>query len=257
MTGRKYWRGKARVMVLIAATASLTACGMTPDEEAAAIEKSIMETAGADELWAAVKEQYPDDLADLVSRLQAANAALGNGTNRGENPNAEELGKEIGAEWLREFFERIGPDAVKAPAAQLIVWSASESALYTALQRSAVSECAAMTMGQWILIDPSDVAATAAISRRNAAMVRASAAGRDNPQSYAQPSEADFEQLGNSIAATGISSDLQASLGSDEAMAALTPAEQCQIGVSVYSGLSALPDDDEPAIAAYMLSPSN
>ena len=38
-------------------------------------------------------------------------------------------------------------------------------------------------------------------------------------------------------------------------MAALPPAEQCEIGVAVYRGLSALPDDVEPQMAAYMLSP--
>ncbi len=238
--------GVCKLALFGAAYALLSACSLTPEQEAAAIEEGILSTPGAEELWATIKTEYPEDLAMLVQQLQEADVAeIGN----------EELGEQIGAAWLRDFFSRIGPDSVKAPAAELIVWSATEGELYTTLQRSAVNECAAMTMGEWIFVDAANTVATAAIARRNAAMVRASAAGRDNPQIYTEPGEADFNRLGDSIASTGLDPDLQATLGSDAAMAALSPAEQCEIGVAVYSGLSALPDEEEVELAAYMLSP--
>ena len=163
--------------------------------------------------------------------------------------------EEIGAQWLREFFDRIGADSVKAPAAEMIAWSAAEHELYAALQRSSVPDCAAMTMGEWIFIEDSSSATAAAIARRNAAMVRAAAAGRDNPQDYAEPDDGAFGVLGDAIAATGIDPELQANLGSDQAMAALSPEQQCTLGVAVYKGLSAMPDDLEPQMAAYMLAP--
>ena len=112
-----------------------------------------------------------------------------------------------------------------------------------------------MTMGEWVYVDDKQGAVAAAITRRNAAMVRAAAAGRDTPETYAAPDEADFEQLGKAISATGIAPDLQAALGSDAAMEALPPEDQCKVGVAVYNGLTALPDDLEPRVAAYMLSP--
>ena len=224
----------------------LASCGFTAEQDRAAIEEGILSTPGSAELWSTIKAEYPEDFAVLVDRVQALDF-----TERRDESKSEEIGKV----WLQEFFDRIAPDSVKAPAEQLLLWSASEHELYSALQRSSVNDCAAMTMGQWIFIDESNTLATSAIARRNTAMVRAAAAGRDNPQEYAEPNDAAFGRLGDSIADTGIDPDLQATLGSDAAMAALSPAEQCEIGVAVYAGLSALPDDVEPEMAAYMLSP--
>lgn len=225
---------------------ALCACGMTPQEEADVIERGILETPGAQKLWATIKADYPADFAILVERVRGASPAELVDAARAE---------EIGAQWLREFFERIGPDAVMAPAAEMIVWSAAEHELYAALQRSSEPDCAAMTMGEWIFIDDTGSATAAAIARRNEAMVRAAAAGRDNPQDYAEPDDGAFGILGNAIAATGIDPELQAKLGSDQAMAALSPKQQCALGVAVYKGLSAMPDNIEPQMAAYMLAP--
>jgi len=235
-----------RISVIGMASAILASCGLSPEQDRAAIEEGILSTPSTQELWQTIKAEYPEDFNTLIDRLQALELH-----ERRDESNSEEIGKA----WLQEFFDRIGPDSVKAPAEQLLMWSASEQELYSALQRSSVTDCAAMTMGQWIFIDESNTIATSAIGRRNAAMVRAAAAGRDDPQTYAEPNDAAFIRLGDSIAATGIDPDLQATLGSDAAMAALDPAQQCEIGVAVYAGLSALPDDVEPEMAAYMLSP--
>ncbi|MEP3420587.1 MAG: hypothetical protein ABJN35_02530 [Erythrobacter sp.] len=236
----------AKLMIAGVMCASLSACALSPEEKAAAIEEGILSTPGAENLWATIKEEYPDDFDQLVGR------ALELDLNAS---NYDELSRQVGAVWSQEFFARIGLDSIKAPAEDLIRWSAAESELYQTLQRSAVEQCGAMTMGEWVLIDDGNALATAAIARRNEALVRASAAGRDNPQTYAEPTEADFNRLGDSIAATGIAPELQAALASDAAMAALSPQEQCEVGVAVYAGLSALPDEQEPEMAAYMLSP--
>lgn len=241
------WIGKTRrAGLIVAACGLLAACGFSPEQDRAAIERDILATPGGQELWRTIREEYPQDFDALVGQIQALDF--------GERRDAAKV-EQIGTKWLQQFFDRITPHAVKAPAEPLIAWSATEAALYSTLQRGAVNDCAAMTMGKWIFIDESNVAATSAIARRNAAMVRASAAGRADPQDYSDPDERAFEQLGDSIAATGIDPQLQAALGSDLAMMALTPAQQCEIGVAVYQGLSDLPDDVEPAMAAYMLSP--
>ncbi|MFU7528799.1 hypothetical protein [Qipengyuania sp. ASV99] len=224
----------------------LCACGMTPQDEAEAVERGILQTPGAEKLWAAIKAEYPEDFAILVERIRNASPAELADAARAEA---------IGAQWLREFFDRISADSVKAPAAEMIAWSAAEHELYAALQRSSVPDCAAMTMGEWIFIEDSGSATAAAIARRNEAMVRAAAAGRDDPQNYAEPDDGAFGVLGDAIAATGIDPELQANLGSDQAMAALSAEQQCNLGVAVYKGLSAMPDDLEPQMAAYMLAP--
>ena len=244
MTKRVSW---AKLAIITSACAVLSACSMTPEEKAAAIEEGILATPGAENLWAAIKEEYPDDFTDLIARAQELDLNA---------DDYEDLSRQVGAVWSQEFFARIGADSVKAPAAELLEWSGAESELYQTLQRSAPDQCGAMTMGEWVMIDDGNVRATAAIAKRNEALVRASAAGRDNPQTYDAPDEADFNRLGDAIASTGIAPELQAALGSDAAMAALSPEEQCQVGVAVYTGLSALPDEQEPEMAAYMLSPA-
>lgn len=225
---------------------TLSACGLSPESNRAAIEKGILETPGAEELWQTVKQEYPEDFGALLDQLQELDLA-----ERLDEGKVEE----IGAAWLQSFFTEIAPNAVKAPAEQMIAWSTAEKELYATLQRSDIEKCAAITMGQWIFIEDENAVGKAAVSRRNAAMVRASAAGRDDPQDYAEPGDAAFVQLGDAIAATGLAPELQASLGSDEALAGLSKEQQCEVGVAVYAGLSAMPDDAEPEMAAYMLSP--
>lgn len=247
MTGRNNGLAQGRPWLAIgAACALLAGCNVSREDEAAAIEAEILATPGAQDLWETIKAEYPDDFDALVAQLQALDFA-----DRRDEVRVEQ----IGADWLRAFFDRITPMAVKAPAPELIAWSAAEHDLYRTLQRGAVNECAAMTMGEWIFIEDSNAAATSAIARRNAAMVRASAAGERDPQTYAEPDDAAFGELGDAIAETGIDPELQSALGSDEAMQALSVEQQCEIGVAVYAGLSNLPDDVEPAMAAYMLAP--
>lgn len=236
--------GKAAVAA--AAALMLAGCGPSPTSDRAAIEQGILDTPGAQELWATIKQEYPQEFGALVDQLQERDQAEGLDESKSE---------EIGAAWLRTFFAEITPDAVKAPADQIIAWSTAERDLYETLQRSDTAQCAAITMGEWIFIEEENAVGQAAVARRNAAMVRASAAGRADPQTYEEPGEAALVELGDAIAATGLAPELQAALGSDEAMAALSAEEQCEVGVAVYSGLSAMPDDREPQMAAYMLSP--
>lgn len=235
-----------RIALIGTAVCALVACGLSPEDEAAAIERDILATPGAETLWRTIKDEYPQEFDALVSDVQALDWVEQRDTARVE---------QIGADWLRAFFIKIAPDAVKAPGPELIAWRAAEYDLYATLQRGAVAQCASMTMGDWIMIEQDNAAATAAIARRNTAMVRASAAGRDDPQIYAEPDEAAFQQFGDAIAATGIVPELQAALASDAQMLALSPAEQCEVGVAVYAGLTNLPDTIEPQLAAHMFAP--
>lgn len=224
----------------------LTACGTAPDKELAAIERGILETPGAKDLWTTIKAEYPDHFASLVERIRAMDI---------EASGASAQIEAEGAKWLQGFFAEIAPDAVAAPPDALIGWSAAESALYSALAESSVQQCAAMTMGDWIVVGRDKAQLAAAIADRNTAMVRAASAGRDDPHTYAAPSQSDFAALGEAIAATGLAPELQAALGSDGTMQALDQEDQCAVGTAVYSGLASLPDDAEPRMAAYMLAP--
>jgi len=226
--------------------ALLSACALSPEADAAAIERDILETPGAGVQWQAIKEEFPQEFAQLVSQIQALDMS--------ERRQAGRVA-EVGTIWLKDFFVRVAPDAVRAPDGQLIAWSSAESEFFTALQASSEGACANYTMGDWIEVDERDLVTISAMARRNAAMVRAAAAGRRNPQAIVEPSDAAFGQLGDAIAATGLAPHLQATLGSDSAMRALSVSDQCAIGVAVYQGLSDLPDDIEPVLAAYMFAP--
>lgn len=232
--------------LVAAATLLLTGCGTAPEEEVAAIERGILETPGAQELWHTIKAEYPDAFAGLVSEIRAMDLEA-----RGDAARIET----VGAQWLQRFFADIALDAVIAPPPELIDWSAAESDLYRVLADNSQDQCANMTMGEWIVVGRQESELAGAIAQRNAAMVRAAAAGRDDPHTYAEPDQEDFAALGDAIAATGLDPELQARLGSDEAMQALSPEDQCAIGVAVYSALAKLPDDAEPRMAAYMLAP--
>ena len=245
MTFEKLKPALAGSLVVLGSIA-LAACQPSPAEERAAIERDILSIPGSEEMWSVIKREYPADFGILVDRLQALDAA--DRSNRA-------LTKQIGEKWRQEFFAKIAPDSIKAPAEEMLAWSAVESRLFATLQISAVDDCAAMTMGGWISIDESDVAAMRVVEERNAAMVRAAAAGRDDPQDYAEPDEAAFTALGDAIANTGIDPRIQQTLGSQTAMMALPRDEQCELGVAIYRGLNALPDEDEVEMAAFLLSP--
>ena len=232
-------------LIACAAAVLLAGCGMTPEEEAKQIEEGLLATPGAEEHWRTIKEEFPDDFAALVAKVQALDDA-----DRGDEAKLIE----IGANWMLEFQTRILPDAVKAPPKELLAWSAAEGDLYATLQRGAVEQCAQLTMGQSIRIDQSNAVATAAMARRNLAIIRASAAAMRDPQQYPEPSEAAFTRLGDAIAATGLDPKLQAALASESDMLALSPEQQCKIGVAIYAGLRSLPDDAEPEMAAYMMT---
>ena len=244
MVQRKAFR-RARIAFAGAIALGLAGCGLTPEQDREAIERGLFEESTGAELFKVIRDTYPDDVNALVTQLQELPLA----------ERSEARGREIGAAWLQDFMTRIGPDAVKAPAEPLLVWSATEAELYEALQRSATEACATMTMGGWVFVDEANIAAQAAIQRRNTAMVKAAAAGRDDPQDYAEPSEAELNRLGDAIAATGIDPDLQALLGLLPEMQALPVQEQCELGVAFYQGITALPDDIEPVVAAYMFAP--
>lgn len=237
--------GKARKRAAIGAMVLLLAgCGVTPEQDAAAIERDILATPGAQDLWRTIKQEYPEDFDQLVARIQALDYS-----ERRDETKTEE----IGGTFLIEFIDRIAPDAVKAPAPELLAWSKAESDLYATLQRGEVSQCAALTMGRSIQVDPTNAVAVSAIARRTGAIVRAAAAASRDPQEYAVPEEADWNRLGNAIAATGLPPALQQTLGSEDALMALNEEQQCEVGVALYTGISNLPDDVEPPMAAFML----
>lgn len=236
-------RGPLAAMAAIALL--LGGCGLTPEQESAAIERGIFSNPGTRDLWQIIKTEYPQDFDALISQLRAIEPA---------KREDDEVVKAVAGQWLQEFFATVGPDAIKAPADELLAWSAAEHELYATLQRGAVPQCAGMTMGQFVVIDERNAAATAAVTRRNAAMIRAASAGKRNPQVYGEPDDAAFLRYGDAIAATGIDPQLHATLGSEAAMQALTPAQQCELGVAIYAALTALPDDVEPEMAAYMLA---
>lgn len=239
----------SRAAPMIAAAAclslSLSACGITPDEERAAVERGILTSPDSGQLFAVIKEEYPEELDDLITQILAVPAA----------EMTETRAQDLGAEWIQTFMIEIAPDAVQAPADTLLIWSAVEAELYETLQRSAEDDCAKMTMGGWVVLAGENTAARAAIERRSIAMVRAAAAGRDDPQDYAEPGEAELNQLGDAIAATGLDPDLQALFGQIPEMQALPASDQCAMGAAFYQGITALPDDVEPVVAAYMLTP--
>lgn len=232
-------------MTLLAA-AMLTACGLTPEAKRAAIEDGIMSNAESRELWLTVKREFPQDYDILLSQLEALDI---------NQMQDQQVIKNVTETWLLDFYARIMPDAGKAPAAEMLAWSAADTRLFEALQKSSVETCASMAMGMPIAIDPGDSEANLAIAARNKAIVIAAAAGQADPQSYGEPEQATFDLWSAAIAARGIEPELQASLASEEEMARLSQADQCRLGVAVQQAVTDLPDEIEPEMAAYMLAP--
>ena len=233
-----------RRAVLGAVALLLAGCNMSPEQDAAAIERDILGTPGTFDLWPTIKEEYPEDFAQLIAQIQALDY---------KDRNNPDVTKQIGGTFLIDLIARIAPDAVRAPAPELLAWSRAESNLYATLKRGAVSECASLTMGKPIFVNQSNAAATSAIARRTVAIIRAAAAAGRDPQTYAEPAEAEWVQLFDAIAATGLPPDLQNALGSETAMQSLTEEQQCDVGAALYAGLSNLPDDVEPHVAAFVL----
>lgn len=247
MTERRNWRAGARALLMGGAACLLLAsCNVSREQEAEHIERDILATPGQQQLWRTIKDEYPQDFDALIEQLQSLDF---------QERRDEARIEAVGTDWLLNFLDRIAPSAVTAPPAEILSWSATERDLYSVLQRGAIEECAAMTMGQPITVQRSNAAATAAIARRNLAFVQAAAAGRRDPQDYDEPDEADWARLGDAIAATGLDPQLQDTLGSEAAMLALSQPQQCEIGVALFTGIADLPDDVEPEMAAFMLAP--
>ena len=239
--GAELQMGWRTLLLIGAGSVLLSGCEVSREQEAAQIESEILATPGAEQLYRTIKDEYPEDFDRLVAQYLSLDFSERRNQNRLD---------EVATTWLLGFLDQVVSDAIKAPASEMLAWSAAEHDLYSTLQRGAVRECAALTMGQSITVDESNAAAIAAITRRNHALVRASAAGRDDPQSYTDPDETAFLRLEDAIARTGIAPELQATLGSEEAMLALSPEQQCKVGVALYEGLTLLPDELEPEMAA-------
>ena len=121
---RRRWRGPLAAGLLAAA---LAGCGVTPEQEARAIEEGIMENPANREMWQAIKANYPDDFARLITRLQALPAAQ----KRNEAAVTAASGR-----WMIEFQEAITPDALADPRDQLLALGDANLALFKALQRA-------------------------------------------------------------------------------------------------------------------------
>lgn len=60
-----------RIALIGTAVCALVACGLSPEDEAAAIERDILATPGAETLWRTIKDEYPQEFDALVSDVQA------------------------------------------------------------------------------------------------------------------------------------------------------------------------------------------
>jgi hypothetical protein len=223
---------------------AVAGCAMTPEEEAAMIEQSLLTDTVSSGNWEAIKQGYPKEFAKLVEEIRVEY-----GKNGKDLPAAAAKAEP----WLIAFHDRIRPDVNRAPADALLAWSTADYELLALLEKEDVEQCAKLVRGESTVIRSTIPKVNAAIAERGEMTIRAAAAGRDKPQEYATPSSAQFIDLENAIRKAGLDERLLNALAAPNGMAGLSPPEQCNVGVSLAKAIEALPDKDAAQLTAHML----
>lgn len=241
------WRrfcGGAAAIVLAAMVAS---CGQPSDEQLAeSVEKGMMEVPGAEISFPVMKREFPHDYQLLISRMV--------GLAR-RNAGKEEA-QTVVRDYMNDFIKRIGPDAAKAPTAELLEFRDANVAMLKVLKRQSDAYCADAAMGRNLDPEGPGRGQRLAVARTQAAYFTAAAAGRRNPVERAKPSQSDFAALRTQLFAHGMSEADIELLGNTPRLDAAAPAEQCRIGIATYSALADVPGAASERLTVLMVVPA-
>lgn len=228
----------------LALGAALAGCTMTPEQEAAMIEETLLSDKVTSGNWQAIKDGYPKEFAKLVELIR---------TEYGKNDKDLPAALVKADEWLIGFHETIRPDVNRAPAKALLAWSTADYELLALLEKEDVDQCARLVRGESTIIRSTIPKVNAAIAERGEATIRAASAGRKDPQEYSSPSEAQFVALEAAMRKSGFDDRMFDAFSSPDAMAGFSPPEQCRIGVLLAKSIESLPDQDAAQLTAHML----
>ncbi len=232
---------------MILALVVVSACSMTPEQEARQIEKGIMEDPTTRAVWVTIKENHPAEFSEFVERIRAIpDAKLAD----------EAFMTRLGGQWMIDLQNANIPFAVKAPQAELIALTKADLDLYETLRRTSVSACAGLATNGTFEDGNARGATKRVVSQRNVAFFAAVAAGREDPQDYTAPSDDDFALLGESMIGYGVSDRAMAALGDLAALMSLSHAEQCEIGVAVSKAVMDMDEDKAAQMSSYLMAAS-
>ena len=210
------------------------------------LERGMMSSPGAPTI-AAVKKHFPAEypalLEEMLARIKAGNGSFA-------------AGHLVGAEVMRAFMLRHGPDLVNAPSALLNRINDRQLEMVRGMGRDQVSLCAEYATtgftGRRALPEPylSQAAALSVLiieaSRAGAGRAREPDRGAlSNPDALAW-----FEALQR----IGTPREVIDAMGRPEGSTSLSEDLNCRIGIAVYAAINALPSDQAARVSAYFLS---
>ncbi len=238
----------SQLFLMFFAIGVLSACSLTPEQKEREIERGIMSDVSTRPMWQSIKEHHPEEFAGLLKKISSLpDAKL--------TDNA--FMAKVGATWVIDLQTRNIPFAVQAPSEEILALTQADLNLFETLKAQSLNECAVLsTSGSFVGGEDTDQTAKQSMSNRNVAFFEAVAAGRENPQTYDTPTDADFADLGQAMIDIGVNDRSMAALGDMATLMALSDAEQCDIGVAVNQAVLSFPEDQGAEMASFLLAAS-
>lgn len=211
------------------------------------LEKGIMSSPGATAI-AAVKRYYPDQyrllLEEMLAKVKASDGSVA----------AAHL---IGAQAMRAFMLRRGPELINAPAALLNRINSRQLELMRGMGRDQVALCAEYATTGFTGNRPLPEPYLSQAGALSVLFIEASRAGADRPREAGRGTLSNEDAVAwyQAVQRVGTAQDVldaMAGAGTDSA----TPAPQdvnCRMGIAVYAAIDALPPEQAARVAAYFL----
>ena len=210
------------------------------------LEQGMLKSPGASTIIAVKKyypAEYPGLLEEMLRRVKASDGSFG----------AALL---IGAEVMRAFMLRHGPDLVNAPPDLLNRINGRQLEMVRGMVRDQVSLCAEYATtgftGRRALPEPY-LSQSAALS---VLMIEASRAGADRVREPGRGALSDPDALAwyEALQRIGTPRDVIDAMGRPEGSPPVSEDLSCRLGIAVYAAINALPSDQAARVSAYFLN---
>ena len=210
------------------------------------LERGLLSSPGGSTI-VAVKKHYPAEypalLGEMLARVKASDGSFA----------AAHL---IGAEVMRAFMLRHGPEAVNAPPALLNRINGRQLEMMRGMGRDQVSLCAEYATtgftGRRPLPEPylSQAAALSVL------LIEAARAGADRAREPGRGALTDADALAwyEAVQRIGTPQDVLEAMGRPEGSPPATEDLGCRTGIAVYAAIDALPSDQAARVVAYFLN---
>jgi hypothetical protein len=209
------------------------------------LEKGLLSSPGAGTI-AAVKANYPGEypllLQEMLGRIKASDGSFA----------ASHL---IGAEVMRAFMMRHGPELINAPSALLNRINARQLALMRGLAGGQVALCAEYATTGFTGRTPLPEPYLSQASALSVMFIEASRAGADRPREAGRGTLRDEDALAwyDSVHRIGTSQDVLDAMSKGESGPPPSQDVSCRMGIAVYAAIDTLPAEQAGRVAAFFL----